>query len=93
MLIISMAYSLIVFTLALWDSGIDFKVQVDSSVVSNIVSRCEEVDSGARNIQKIINQSLLPELSEHFLHAMIGEQEIEDMKISYKSGSLIFDKG
>ena len=69
------------------------RCEFDSSVVSNIVSRCEEVDSGARNIQKIINQSLLPELSEHFLHAMIGEQEIEDMKISYKSGSLIFDKG
>ena len=69
------------------------RCEFDSSVVSNIVSRCAEVDSGARNIQKIINQSLLPELSEHFLHAMIGEQEIEDMKISYKSGSLIFDKG
>lgn len=65
----------------------------DNSVVSSIVSRCNEVDSGARNIQKIINQSLLPELSEYFLNAMIEEQELEDLMIQSKDGKLIFDKG
>lgn len=67
--------------------------EFDKTIVSNIVSRCSEVGSGARNIQKIINQSLLPELSEHFLNAMVDEQEIEDIKVQYKSGKLIFGKG
>ncbi|WP_223669692.1 type VI secretion system ATPase TssH [Kangiella shandongensis] len=65
----------------------------DESVISNIVSRCTEVDSGARNIQKIINQSLLPELSEHFLNAMIEEQDIGDVLVKAKDGKLIFDRG
>ena len=67
------------------------KCEFDQSVVSSIVSRCTEVDSGARNIQKIINQSLLPELSEYFLNAMVNEQEIKDMKISAESSKFIFD--
>jgi type VI secretion system protein VasG len=65
--------------------------EFDQSVVSSIVSRCTEVDSGARNIQKIINQSLLPELSEYFLNAMVSEQDIEDMKISTEDGRFIFN--
>ncbi|GAA4360715.1 type VI secretion system ATPase TssH [Kangiella marina] len=67
--------------------------EFDQSVVSSIVSRCSEVDSGARNIQKIINQSLLPELSEYFLNAMIEESDISDLKIREESGNLIFDRG
>jgi type VI secretion system protein VasG len=72
-----------------------YKVECEfgHSVISSIVSRCTEVDSGARNIQKIINQSLLPELSEHFLNAMVSEEEIVDIKISSENGKLIFDKG
>lgn len=69
------------------------KCKFNKSVISSIVSRCNEVDSGARNIQKIINQSLLPELSEHFLNAMIEGREIEDLKISAKDGKFIFGKG
>ncbi|PXF64390.1 type VI secretion system ATPase TssH [Kangiella spongicola] len=65
--------------------------EFDHSVVSSIVSRCTEVDSGARNIQKIINQSLLPELSEYFLNAMVNEQEIKDMKISAENSKFIFN--
>ena len=66
--------------------------EFDQSVLSSIVSRCTEVDSGARNIQKIINQSLLPELSEYFLKAMIDEHELADIKVSYKNNKLIFGK-
>lgn len=65
----------------------------DESVISSIISRCTEVDSGARNIQKIINQSLLPELSEYFLNAMVEDQDIEDLVIKSKDGELIFGKG
>jgi type VI secretion system protein VasG len=42
----------------------------DDDVVDLIVSRCTEVDSGARNIDNIITQSMLPELSAEVLEQM-----------------------
>jgi type VI secretion system protein VasG len=42
----------------------------DPAVVQLIVGRCTEVDSGARNIDHIITQSMLPELSTQVLEQM-----------------------
>lgn len=39
-------------------------------VLDHIVSRCTEVDSGARNVDKILNGSMLPMLSADFLSRM-----------------------
>jgi type VI secretion system protein VasG len=40
------------------------------AVLDHIVSRCTEVDSGARNVDKILNGSMLPQLSAEFLAKM-----------------------
>ncbi len=47
---------------------------VTENVINHIVSRCTEVDSGARNIHNILNNTLLPELSVHFLERMASEE-------------------
>ena len=47
------------------------------AVVSHIISRCTEVDSGARNVDRILNGSLLPQLSTEFLARMAEGGEIE----------------
>ena len=39
-------------------------------VAESIVARCKEVESGARNIENILNRTLLPELSEALLERM-----------------------
>lgn len=44
----------------------------NDDLVNTIVDRCTEVDSGARNVDKILNQTMLPELSSEFL-TCIGE--------------------
>jgi type VI secretion system protein VasG len=42
----------------------------DDSVVRAITERCTEVDSGARNVDYILTQSVLPELSSLVLERM-----------------------
>ena len=48
----------------------------DEAVVNEIASRCEEVESGARNIDHILTRTLLPELSGEFLARMAAEQTV-----------------
>ena len=48
----------------------------DEAVVSEIAGRCEEVESGARNIDHILTRTLLPELSNEFLARMAAEQNV-----------------
>ena len=42
----------------------------DDSLVEAVLSRCTEVDSGARNVDHILNGTLLPEVAESVLAAM-----------------------
>jgi type VI secretion system protein VasG len=46
----------------------------DDSVVRTITERCTEVDSGARNVDYILTQSVLPELSSLVLERMALDQ-------------------
>jgi type VI secretion system protein VasG len=45
----------------------DANFEYSSDLLEEIVARCNEVESGARNIDHIITQTLLPELSAEFL--------------------------
>ncbi|MEA1916484.1 MAG: type VI secretion system ATPase TssH, partial [Campylobacterota bacterium] len=49
----------------------------DDKVVEQIVSRCTEVQSGARNIEHIINTKVLPTLSKEIL-STIGDDKMPD---------------
>jgi len=61
-------------------------------LVENIVERCTETDSGARNIQKIIQQGILPEISDSFLSRMLNEEEMLDVRVSLNEGKLEIDQ-
>ncbi|KVE36720.1 type VI secretion system ATPase TssH [Burkholderia sp. BDU5] len=39
----------------------------DESLVDAVLARCTEVDSGARNVDHVLNGTLLPEIAEHVL--------------------------
>lgn len=51
-------------------------------VVSAILQRCQEVASGARNVDNIVNGTLLPELSGEFLSRMADGLPIDRANIS-----------
>ena len=49
------------------------QLSFSQDLVELILSRCTEVDSGARNIDNILNGSVLPDLATHLLTAMVDD--------------------
>ncbi len=54
----------------------------DEPLVNAVVSRCTEVESGARNIDNILTGSLLPEMSREFLSRMAEGRPIQKVHVS-----------
>jgi type VI secretion system protein VasG len=54
----------------------------DTKLVEAVLARCTEVDTGARNVDHILNGSLLPEIAEQVLGRMAGGAAIERIKVS-----------
>jgi type VI secretion system protein VasG len=64
----------------------------DDNVIAAIASRCKEVESGARNVDQIINGTLLPQLAGHFLSAMAEGQAVAKAHISVDDkGQFVYD--
>jgi len=43
------------------------ELSYDDALVQHVVDRCEEVETGARNVDHILNRTLLPEMAQEFL--------------------------
>jgi type VI secretion system protein VasG len=56
------------------------------AVVATIAQRCTEVESGARNVDQIINHSLLPRISTELLERMVGEKAPVRLKVEMDEG-------
>lgn len=54
----------------------------DQNLVEAVLQRCTEVDSGARNVDHILNGTLLPEIAESVLAAMADGGRINAIKVS-----------
>ncbi|HYY98316.1 MAG TPA: type VI secretion system ATPase TssH, partial [Pyrinomonadaceae bacterium] len=53
----------------------------DEAVVNEIANRCEEVESGARNIDHILTRTLLPEMSNEFLSCMADGKSVSRVHV------------
>jgi type VI secretion system protein VasG len=53
----------------------------DEEVLLHIVARCQEVDTGARNIENILTRTLLPALATECLSKMASADEITNIHI------------
>jgi len=53
----------------------------DESLVDAVHARCTEVDSGARNVDHILNGTLLPELAQHVLGHIAQGERIERIDV------------
>jgi len=58
------------------------KFTYDQDVLINIVARSQEVDTGARNIEHILNRTVLPELSAECLGRLANGEPIEHIHIT-----------
>jgi len=54
----------------------------DDSVVNEVAKRCTEVESGARNVDNILTNTLLPEISRQLLGRMAEGQATERIEVS-----------
>ena len=59
----------------------------DEQLVDVVASRCTEVESGARNVDNILTNTLLPDISRRLLSAMAEGQKLDSISVS------ISDKG
>jgi type VI secretion system protein VasG len=60
------------------------------AVVDAILERCAEVDTGARNVDKILSRTLLPELSAEFLSKMAAMETVEQVEIDFSGQGFIY---
>jgi type VI secretion system protein VasG len=53
----------------------------DEGLIESVASRCTEVESGARNVDHILTNTLLPEMSKELLSRMAGGEQIREVKV------------
>jgi type VI secretion system protein VasG len=62
----------------------------DDAVVSHIVSKCNDPDSGGRMIDNIITNTLLPALSREFLRKSLAKEEITQARVTIESNDFAY---
>jgi len=68
----------------------DAEFTYTDAVVEHIVSQCKDPDSGGRMIDNIITNTLLPELSRHFLNRAMEKLEITSANVDVKDGAFVY---
>ncbi len=59
----------------------------DDTVVDTIAARCTEVESGARNVDAILTNTLLPEISQAFLNSLLKGDRIARVHVNVGDGA------
>ncbi len=63
----------------------------DEAVISEIVNRCKEVESGARNVDRILTGTLLPEMSGEFLSRMATGEPVSRVQVRIADGGFTYE--
>jgi type VI secretion system protein VasG len=63
----------------------------DDALLNEVAARCTEVESGARNVDNILSNTMLPALSRQILGRLAEAEALEEVAISVKDGALTYD--
>ena len=63
----------------------------EDALIENIASRCKEVDSGARNVDHILTNTLMPELSRELLSRMATGEQFKEVKVTLSGEGFGFE--
>lgn len=63
----------------------------DEAIIDNIAGRCKEVDSGARNADHILTNTLLPQMSREILSRMANGEQIKEVKVALSGEGFGFE--
>ncbi len=66
-------------------------MKYDDLLLNEVASRCTEVESGARNVDNILSNTMLPEISKQILGRLADGVPIEKIDISVKDGKMTYD--
>jgi type VI secretion system protein VasG len=63
----------------------------DEAVVEEVAKRCTEVESGARNVDNILTNTMLPEISRQILGRLAEQQKLESIRVGIgPDGSFVY---
>jgi type VI secretion system protein VasG len=66
-------------------------LQYDDALIDEVARRCTEVESGARNVDNILTNTLLPEVSSQILGRMAEGEKIGSIRVSVgENGSFTY---
>lgn len=71
----------------------DADMKWSEDVIDHIVSRCTEVDSGARNVDKILTGTMLPQMSSELLACLAEGQTIKSVRVELEDENFAFNIG
>ncbi|MCX8959393.1 type VI secretion system ATPase TssH [Erwinia psidii] len=60
--------------------------EVDDSVITQIVQRCTEVESGGRMVDAILTNTLLPQMSQMLLSASARDEQYRRLRVTLQQG-------
>ncbi|WP_425919130.1 type VI secretion system ATPase TssH [Acinetobacter sp. TSRC1-2] len=66
------------------------KVTYSEDLIELILSRCTEVDSGARNVDNILNSSILPALATHILVCLAEQKSPKQIYIDVQGDDIVY---
>jgi type VI secretion system protein VasG len=67
------------------------KLEYGDSLLNEVAARCTEVESGARNVDNILSNTMLPDLSRQILTQLAGGVASNRVTVSVKDGALTYD--
>ena len=63
----------------------------DAALIEEVARRCTEVESGARNVDNILTNTLLPDISNQLLSRMAAGEKIASIHVSLAAdGSFVY---
>src|SRR5207249_1688675 len=63
----------------------------DAALIDEVAKRCTEVESGARNVDNILTNTLLPDISRQLLSRMADRQKPSAIRVSVaENGTFIY---
>ena len=63
----------------------------EEGLIEAIGKRCTEVDSGARNVDHILTNTLLPEMSKELLSRMAAGEQLKELKVTLRDEGFSFE--
>ena len=66
-------------------------LEYGDDVVSEIADRCKEVETGARNIDQVIAQHIMPNISNEIISALSKGIKPKQLVLGYKDDNFTFE--